>query len=198
MNKIYLSIILLSTTVFADLTRHDIEQNNKRYELHLKKTKKVSYEQFKELTTQYTQEELSRYEEEMSHKYEVPLPVHKAIIAVENNSKSPYTMNCNSNILPESKDIMKNYIRYVNCSNNVDIGYSQINYRVWSKNLKLTQEDLLDPKKNIENSYKIIRSNYDGNWIRAIGYYHSYTPIFYNEYIKLAVVHLKKELKKLS
>ena len=45
-------------------------------------------------------------------------------------------------------------------------------------------------------SMKIVKANYDGrNWIRAIGHYHSYTPQFFNRYVKLAVVHLKRELK---
>ncbi len=90
---------------------------------------------------------------------------------------------------------MKNYVRYVNCSNNVDMGYGQVNYFVWKKQLNVKQEDLLDPKKNIEISMKILKSNYTGNWIKAIGHYHSYTPIFYNRYVKTAVYHLKRNIK---
>lgn len=197
MNKILLSFITITTTLFGDITRHDIEKNSKKYQYLLMNKDKVSYSRFTELTTQYTQDEITKYQEEVSREMKIPIPIHKAIVGVENGSKYPFVMNCNNNIQPYSKDIMKNYMNYVNCSNNVDIGYSQVNYMIWKNKLNITQEDLLDPKKNLEISMKILKMNYDGNWIRAIGHYHSYTPEHFNRYVKLAVVHLRRELKKI-
>ncbi|MDP2077794.1 MAG: hypothetical protein Q8J85_07070 [Sulfuricurvum sp.] len=196
MNKLLLSIITITTTLFGDITRHDIEVNSKKYQNQLINKDKVSYSRFRELTTKYTSEQITGFQEEIARDMNIPIPVHKSIIGVENGSKYPYVMNCNNNIQPYSKDIMKNYMNYVNCSKNVDMGYSQVNYMIWNKRLNFTQEDLLDPKKNLEISMKILKMNYSGNWIRAIGHYHSYTPIHFNRYVKLAVIHLRHELKK--
>lgn len=186
---------MLISALSADVSIKDIQTNSKTYQKHLKIKNKVSFNEFKAITTKYSFEEVKEYQKQMARKYNVPLPVHEAIISVENGREYFYTINCNNNILPYTKDILQNYLRYVNCSNNVDIGYSQINYMIWKDRIDITQQDLLDPKSNIENSMKIVKMNYDGNWIRAIGHYHSYTPKFYNEYVKLAVVHLRRNLK---
>jgi hypothetical protein len=195
MNKIII-LLFTSLSLFADLTRHDIVNNSKKYQHRLKEAHKVSYTQFKDITTRYTDKEIENHQKTISRDMKIPLLVHKSIIGVENGSKYPYVMNCNTNIQPYSKDIMKNYMNYVNCGKNVDMGYSQVNYMIWNKRLNFTQEDLLDPKKNLEISMKILKMNYSGNWIRAIGHYHSHTPVHFNRYVKLAVINLKQELKK--
>lgn len=195
MKKLFFSLLIVSVSLFAEITKKDINTNSKKYTNYLKKSGKVSYKEFAEITSRYSIDEIHKYQKEKAKEYGIPLVVHQTIIDVENGKEYLYTMNCNNNILPYTGDVMKNYIRYVNCSNNVDMGYGQVNYLVWKNKLNITQQDLLDGKKNIDISMKILKSNYNGNWIKAIGHYHSYTPKFYNRYVKIAMYHLKRNIK---
>jgi hypothetical protein len=196
MKKLLLILTLLTTSSLfsAEYTEEQLKEQKIKYYQYLKDNNKMSFAEFQNIASKYSKEEIESCMVASSEKYGVPLKVYDSIIHIENGSGYTYTINCNSNIKPYSKSIEKNYLNYLYCNNNVDIGYSQINLKVWGKIYPgLTDKILLDPCNNIELSFKIISDHYKStnNWIKAIGYYHSKTPKHFKMYTNLVIKYLK-------
>jgi hypothetical protein len=197
MIKTIIIVIAICSSLFSkEYSEEEMSQYREKYYDYLKQNNKMSFSRFKEITGKYSKEEIESCIINSSKKYDVPIKVYDSIIHIENGAGYTYTMNCNTNIKGYSKKIENNYLNYLYCGKNIDVGYSQINLKVWSKYYPgLTDEILLDPCNNIELSFKIVKDHYKEtkNWIKAIGYYHSRTPKHFNRYTGLVIKYLKEK-----
>ncbi len=147
----------------------------------------ISKEEFINITN-YDKDMIEKCITVSSKRNNIPEIIIKSIINVENRLYLPYAINCNTNIRPYTKNKLDNYKRYIECGDNVDIGVMQVNYSVWKRKYSnITTKLMLDPCVNIELGSKILKDNYKEtkDWLTAIGYYHSRTPIHTEKYKSL-------------
>lgn len=150
---------------------------------------KISFKKFKEITQRYTKEEIRQCKKKSNKLYYTPKHSMNVIQKIENPKELTYAINCNNgNKYNYTNNIYKNYLNYFNCNDNIDVGYMQINYKIWKKEYPdITIETLLDPCKNIQLGHKILNNIYistKGDFWKTIGYYHSRTKKYFKRYIQ--------------
>lgn len=155
----------------------------------------VSFTEFATITN-FKKSDIEKCIKASSQRHSVPELIIKSIIDVENESYSPYAINCNTNILRQSSSVKENYRRLITCGNNVDIGVMQANYNIWKKEYpNITTKLMLDPCVNVELGTRILNSHYKEtkDWLTAIGYYHSRTPKHFEKYQKTNIAKILEE-----
>lgn len=188
--KIFQLLIILIFTNILNANERNYYYN------YLEDNNKMSFQEFKKITD-FNKNEIEQCIQNSITRHNIPKEIFYSILNVENNEKYPYAINCNNNIKPYTSSTYKNYMNYLTCSDNVDVGLMQINYITWKEKYpRVTFDKLLNPCINTEMAARILKSHYNEtkDWMKAAGYYHSRTPKHFKKYSKL----LKREMAKIK
>ncbi len=160
---------------------------------------------FKCIADQSETFDIDAYIETKERLHKIPHKLLKAIALTESgrmidNNHTPWSWTINSDNKSYFFDDKKSAIEFVKKIKNtgrcsVDVGCMQVNLKYHPKAFN-SLEDSFDPKKNIDYAAKFLSDLYSQHqdWMKAIGYYHSYTPKFYRIYQQKVLQQWKKIL----